>query len=161
MAHHDTSSLFEDAPVIHSYSRQDAIKDGVLIKCPQDLSREAGFVIPVAFTTAAWADAVAWTDDDNHRKGTCQDQDGATVGRAVDGPPRGHHREQLRPRRLHRLPGPARRARPHPAPHPARGPHRARRPRRTRPDRDDPRGGPYPPSPSNTRGATRGNETPR
>lgn len=76
MAHHDTSGLFEDAPVIHSYSRQDAIEDGVLIECPQDLSREAGFVIPIAFTAAAWADAVAWTDGDNHRKGTYQDQDG-------------------------------------------------------------------------------------
>lgn len=60
MAHHDTSGLFEDAPVIHSYSRQDAIEDGVLIECPQDLGREAGFVIPIAFTAAAWADAVAW-----------------------------------------------------------------------------------------------------
>ena len=44
---------FENMPVIHRYTRAQAIDDGVLV----DLSgwaRETGFVIPVACTVAVW-----------------------------------------------------------------------------------------------------------
>lgn len=44
---------FEDVPVVFSYSRKQAIEDGVLV----DLSawaRETGFVIPVACTSEVW-----------------------------------------------------------------------------------------------------------
>lgn len=61
---------------IHVYSITEALADGVLIPAPADLVADAGFTCPVVFTAAAWADTVAWTDEDNQRKGTVQDQTG-------------------------------------------------------------------------------------
>ena len=52
---------------IHIYTRAQAIEDGVLIDV-STMAREAGIVWPVALTSAAWADCVAWTDDDDKRK---------------------------------------------------------------------------------------------
>ncbi len=46
--------LFENADLIHSYSRADAIKDGVLLDVTQT-AKEAGFKFPVALTAAVWA----------------------------------------------------------------------------------------------------------
>ena len=43
----DSSSLFGD--LIYSYTRQQALADGVLVDAT-DLAREAGFVFPVALT---------------------------------------------------------------------------------------------------------------
>jgi hypothetical protein len=46
-------NVFEDAPVIYSYMRAQAIEDGVLV----DLTvwaKETGFGIPVACTSAVW-----------------------------------------------------------------------------------------------------------
>lgn len=60
--------------VIYSYTRAQAIEDGVLV----DVSRtaqEAGFRWPVALTHAAWEDCVAWSEDDTKRQ-TIQDQSG-------------------------------------------------------------------------------------
>ena len=48
---------FEGAPIIYSYSRKQAIEDGVLV----DLSpwaKETGFSIPVACTAAVWSQYV-------------------------------------------------------------------------------------------------------
>jgi hypothetical protein len=45
--------MFENADIIHRYSRADAIRDGVLIDVTQT-AREAGFRFPVALTRAAW-----------------------------------------------------------------------------------------------------------
>src|SRR5580658_8760900 len=45
--------------VIFSYSRAQAIDDGVLVDV-SELAREAGFVLPVAMTRGAWADLVEW-----------------------------------------------------------------------------------------------------
>nr|WP_244121059.1 DUF6573 family protein [Burkholderia gladioli] len=39
------------------------------------LAREAGFRIPVAVTSAVWADCVAWTDADS-KKQVAQDENG-------------------------------------------------------------------------------------
>jgi hypothetical protein len=61
---------------IDTYSRTQAIADGLLIEVPEGIAREAGFTVPVAVTAAAWADCVAWTDTDNRRKGTVQDEQG-------------------------------------------------------------------------------------
>lgn len=47
--------------VVHVYTRAQAIEDGVLIDISEDAG-EAGFVMPVAMTAAAWAELVAWTD---------------------------------------------------------------------------------------------------
>src|SRR3954466_16412001 len=45
--------MFEDADLIHSYSRADALRDGVLIDVTPT-AREAGIRWPVALTQAAW-----------------------------------------------------------------------------------------------------------
>jgi hypothetical protein len=62
--------------VIHAYSRAQAIADGVLVAVPDAIAREAGFRYPVAMTAAAWSDCVEWTDADNRRKDTLQDETG-------------------------------------------------------------------------------------
>jgi len=70
-----------DAPfgeVIFSYTRAEAIADGVLVDV-SETARETGFTVPVALTRAVWADAVAWSDADNERQ-TYQDE----IGRLWD-----------------------------------------------------------------------------
>ena len=49
--------MFEDADLIHSYTRADALRDGVLIDVSA-VAREAGFRYPVALTRAAWGRCV-------------------------------------------------------------------------------------------------------
>jgi hypothetical protein len=53
-------------PIISSYSRAQAIEDGVLVDLTQPatgkLLREAGFTIPVAMTTTAFSEAVGPID---------------------------------------------------------------------------------------------------
>lgn len=46
-------SPFEDAPVIFSYTRAQAIEDGVLVDLTE-WAAETGFKIPVACTAAVW-----------------------------------------------------------------------------------------------------------
>ena len=48
--------------VIHEYTRAQAISDGVLIDVT-GLAKDAGFKIPVAMTSAAWADCVTVPPD--------------------------------------------------------------------------------------------------
>ncbi len=60
--------------VISTYTRAQAIEDGVLIN-PGVMAKEAGFKWPVALTSAVWADCVAWTDDDSTHQ-IHQDQTG-------------------------------------------------------------------------------------
>ena len=67
-----TESFFGD--VIYSYSRAQAIEDGVLIDAGS-MAQEAGFKWSVALTSAAWADCVAWTDEDSQKQ-VHQDQSG-------------------------------------------------------------------------------------
>lgn len=62
----DLTELFGE--VIYAYTREQAIEDGVLIDV-STVAHEAGFKFPVAITAAAWADCVAWTDEDSKRKG--------------------------------------------------------------------------------------------
>ena len=50
--------MFEDADLIYSYTRADAIRDGVLIDV-STVAREAGLKCPVALTRAAWERCVA------------------------------------------------------------------------------------------------------
>jgi hypothetical protein len=65
-----------EGEVIHGYSRGQAIADGLFIDVAEEISREAGFTIPVAMTAAAWADCVEWTDADTARTGAIQDVQG-------------------------------------------------------------------------------------
>jgi hypothetical protein len=50
--------MFDERDLIHSYSRAQAIEDGVLIDV-SETAREAGIRYPVALTRAAWARCVA------------------------------------------------------------------------------------------------------
>lgn len=59
-------TLFGDN-VIHSYTRADAIDDGVLVDVTET-AKEAGFLWPVAMTRAAWEDCVEWSDEDSKRQ---------------------------------------------------------------------------------------------
>ena len=59
---------------ISSYSRAQAIDDGVLVDVSKT-AREAGFVFPVAMTRAAWSDCVEWAEADSQRQ-THQDESG-------------------------------------------------------------------------------------
>ena len=61
-------------PVVASYSRAQAIEDGVLIDVTA-MAREAGFKWPVALTHTAWCDCVAWTER-NNRFQVHQDESG-------------------------------------------------------------------------------------
>jgi hypothetical protein len=60
--------------VVYSYSRAQALEDGVLIDVT-DTAREAGFRWPVALSAGAWADCVAWSDIDSAKQ-TPQDESG-------------------------------------------------------------------------------------
>ena len=51
----------KDDVVIFSYTRAQAIADGVLIDATE-LAKEAGFRIPVAVTAGVWAECVAVPD---------------------------------------------------------------------------------------------------
>ncbi|HYW76195.1 MAG TPA: DUF6573 family protein [Gammaproteobacteria bacterium] len=62
-------------PVIYSYSRAQAIADGVLVDV-SDTAQEAGFVFPVAVTDTVWADCIAWSQRDNVEKRCYQDEPG-------------------------------------------------------------------------------------
>ncbi|SBP89267.1 DUF6573 family protein [Thiomonas delicata] len=62
----DTLTEFFGEP-IHTYTRAQAIEDGMLIDV-STTAREAGIVWPVAVTSAAWGDAIAWSDADDRRK---------------------------------------------------------------------------------------------
>ncbi len=60
--------------VIHSYTRTQAIADGVLVDV-SETAREVGFRWSVAMTAAAWADCVEWSEEDSQRQ-THQDESG-------------------------------------------------------------------------------------
>ena len=66
------TTLFGD--VIYSYTRTQAIADGVLVDV-SETAREAGFRWPVAMTDTAWQDCVAWSEVDNVAQ-TSQDESG-------------------------------------------------------------------------------------
>ena len=67
-----SESLFGE--VIYSYTRKQAIEDGVLVDV-SSMAKEAGFKFPVALTSAVYEDCVVWGDEDNKRQ-THQDVDG-------------------------------------------------------------------------------------
>jgi type I site-specific restriction endonuclease len=60
--------------VISTYSRAQALEDGVLVDAGA-MAREIGFRFHVALTEAAWSDCVAWTDADSEAQ-VHQDQTG-------------------------------------------------------------------------------------
>ncbi|MDP6633664.1 MAG: hypothetical protein QGG42_02085 [Phycisphaerae bacterium] len=58
----NTDNPFSDMPVIFSYTRAQAIEDGVLIDLTE-WAKETGFRYPLACTTAVWNDYVAPNED--------------------------------------------------------------------------------------------------
>ncbi|WTZ89346.1 hypothetical protein OG747_53030 (plasmid) [Streptomyces sp. NBC_01384] len=60
--------LAEPDEIIHAYTRAQALADGVLTAADAELAREAGFVVPVALTSAVWEGCVAWNDGDSERQ---------------------------------------------------------------------------------------------
>lgn len=68
-------------PVIYSYTRAQAIKDGELTDLSA-LATEYGFTIPVAITREAHADFIAWDERTEARKSDSTGQD--ETGRAWD-----------------------------------------------------------------------------
>ena len=72
-SNHRTAEAFF-GNVISTYTRAQAIEDGMLVDVGA-MAREAGFKWPVALTSAAWADCVAWTEDDSDKQ-AYQDQSG-------------------------------------------------------------------------------------
>lgn len=68
--------MFAQADVIHSYTRAQALADGVLVDAGP-LAREAGFRVPVALTNAAFVECVAWSEhDDQAKPGSGQSEQG-------------------------------------------------------------------------------------
>ena len=68
----DMTEIFGEP--IYTYTRADAIRDGVLVDV-SEAAAERGFKVPVAMTRTVWEDCVAWTDEDTDRQ-TYQDQEG-------------------------------------------------------------------------------------
>nr|WTB28230.1 hypothetical protein OG781_00395 [Streptomyces sp. NBC_00830]WTB35851.1 hypothetical protein OG781_46185 [Streptomyces sp. NBC_00830] len=56
------TGIFGEPVDVHT--RAMAIEDGALIEVPADVAREAGLTFPVVLTASAWADNVAWSDED-------------------------------------------------------------------------------------------------
>ena len=68
-------------PVIHQYSRTQAITDGVLVDVSKT-AREAGLRRPVALTQAVWHDCAEWTEHDDKKSRSLGGQ--STSGRLWD-----------------------------------------------------------------------------
>ena len=71
----DASLTDTFGPPISTYTRAEALDDGVLVDISAT-AREAGIRFPVALTATAYEDCVAWAEADNVRKRTCQDEGG-------------------------------------------------------------------------------------
>lgn len=56
-----SASLFDDADLVASYSRAQALDDGELVALDPELCRQAGLKLPVAITRAAWAQVIEMT----------------------------------------------------------------------------------------------------
>ena len=68
--------MFEEADLVSSYSRAQALADGELVDV-STIAREAGFTLPVAVTRAVWVDCIQWGADEKEAKPqACQDQEG-------------------------------------------------------------------------------------
>ena len=71
---HRSTDIDDFGSVVSTYTRADALSDGVLVDAGP-MAQEASFKVSVALTIAAWNDCVAWTDADSDQQ-TCQDQSG-------------------------------------------------------------------------------------
>ena len=79
--HADESIESIFGPVIHQYTRAQAIADGVLVDVSKT-AREAGLKWPVALTRAVWVDCAEWTERDKEKSRSLDGQ--STSGRLWD-----------------------------------------------------------------------------
>lgn len=70
-----TLPVFFGVPLASQIPRAELLRNGALVDVTP-AALEAGFSLPVAVTKAVWDDAIAWTDEDNRRKGIGNDEDG-------------------------------------------------------------------------------------
>jgi len=68
----ESAPIFSEVPVVHSYTRQQAIADGVLLDV-SEAAREAGFKFPVAVTCGLWFE---WIYPDEASQEAGQDETG-------------------------------------------------------------------------------------
>ena len=62
-------------PVVHTYTRAEALADGVLVDVTT-AGREAGFKVPTAVTAAVFDECIEWTESDAEQSTAYQDQKG-------------------------------------------------------------------------------------
>lgn len=67
-------AFFEESDIISTYSRAQAVEDGVLVDVSATM-REAGLTTKTALTRTVYEDCVAWTEADTKRQ-TYQDESG-------------------------------------------------------------------------------------
>lgn len=53
----EDKGMFAGMELVHSYSRQQAIEDGILVDC-SELAMEAGFKFPLAVTSTVWHETI-------------------------------------------------------------------------------------------------------
>jgi len=61
----DTNDFFGE--VIYSYTRAQAIEDGVLVDM-SEAAKKTGFNFPVAVTSSVWRKYIGWNDEDSKRQ---------------------------------------------------------------------------------------------
>ena len=71
----DTAPPSQDWPVVHTYTRAEALADGVLVDVTPT-AKEAGFEVPTAVTASVFNEYIKWTEEDAKQSRTYQDQAG-------------------------------------------------------------------------------------
>ena len=71
----DTAPANQDWRVIHTYTRAEALADGVLVDVTAT-AKEAGFKVPTAVTASVFNECIEWTGEDAKQSRTYQDQAG-------------------------------------------------------------------------------------
>lgn len=64
----EKKGLLDDVDMIYTYSREDAIEDGILIQVDTKTSNEAGFNFPIAIHKHVWEKYINWIEEDNKRQ---------------------------------------------------------------------------------------------
>ena len=71
----DTAPPSQHWRVIHTYTRAEALADGVLVDVTAT-AKEAGFKVPTAVTAAVFDECIEWTEENAEQSRTYQDQAG-------------------------------------------------------------------------------------
>ena len=71
----DAAPPSQDWHVIHTYTRAEALADGVLVDVTPT-AKEAGFRVPTAVTASVFTECIEWTEEDARQSRTYQDQAG-------------------------------------------------------------------------------------